>query len=407
MDSADPAPPLDLRGQRIAFVGRLASMPRRDAQQLVRGRGAIVVERPEDDADWIVVGEHDLPLSDLARFLDARAEEPADAGLRVVAESDFWGRLGLVEDAARGRRLYTPAMLAELLGVPVAVVRRWRRRGLIRPAREVRRLPYFDFQEVATARRLAEWLASGVAPAEIERQLERLARWLPELGRPLAQLGVIVEGRRLLLRRGEGLVDAGGQLRFDFEPAAPATLRFDLSAAPRSAPAEPGADAPAPDDVDALLAEAAACEDDGRLDEATHLYRAALAAGGPRADVCFALADVLYRRGEVQAARERYYMAIELDEEFVEARANLGCVLAELGERELACAALEGALAHHPDFPDAHFHLARLLDEAGLSEAALPHWEAFLELAADSPWAAAARERLGRAEPAAALDGAE
>ncbi len=56
-------------------------------------------------------------------------------------------------------------------------------------------------------------------------------------------------------------------------------------------------------------------------------------------------------------------MAIELDEDLVEARANLGCVLAEQGERELAVAALEGALALHPDYADAHFHLARTLDE--------------------------------------------
>ena len=75
-------------------------------------------------------------------------------------------------------------MLADLLGVSVAVIRRWHRRGLIVPVREVRRLPYFDFQEVATARRLAELLAAGVSPRAIERQLESLARYLPGVTRP-------------------------------------------------------------------------------------------------------------------------------------------------------------------------------------------------------------------------------
>ena len=79
-------------------------------------------------------------------------------------------------------------MLAELLGVPVAVIRRWHRRGLIVPVREVRRLPYFDFQEVATARRLAELLAAGVSPRAIEKKLAALARYLPGVERPLAQL---------------------------------------------------------------------------------------------------------------------------------------------------------------------------------------------------------------------------
>src|SRR5213075_865218 len=121
--------------------------------------------------------------------------DAAEAGrLEVIGESQFWQRLGVVEPEGQVRRLYTPGMLAELLSVPLAVVRRWQRRGLIRPVREVRRLPYFDFQEVATARRLAELLAAGVSPQRIEKQLASLARVLPDVERPLAQLSVIVEG---------------------------------------------------------------------------------------------------------------------------------------------------------------------------------------------------------------------
>ena len=114
-------------------------------------------------------------------------------------------------------RLYTPAMLAELLHVPVSIIRRWHRRRLIVPVREVRRLPYFDFQEVATARQLAELLAAGASPDAMERKLEELARYVPDVDRPLAQLSVIVQGQQLLLRQGEGLIEPGGQLRIDFD----------------------------------------------------------------------------------------------------------------------------------------------------------------------------------------------
>ena len=107
-------------------------------------------------------------------------------------------------------------MLARLLGVRVSAIRRWQRRGWIVPVREVRRLPYFDFQEVATARRLTELLAAGMSAAEIEKKLAELARYLPDVKRPLAQLSVIVEGKQLLLRQGDGLVEPSGQLRFDF-----------------------------------------------------------------------------------------------------------------------------------------------------------------------------------------------
>src|SRR5262249_19170235 len=125
------------------------------------------------------------------------------------------------------------------------------------------------------------------------------------------------------------------------------------------------------------------------------MYRAALAAGGPDAELCFALAELLYRQGELAASAERYYAALELDENYVEARANLGCVLAELGRHELAVAALEGAIAQHDDYPDVRYHLARLLDELGRDSEAAIHWQAFLEMSAENPWADEARTRLG------------
>ncbi len=89
-------------------------------------------------------------------------------------------------------------------------------------------------------------------------------------------------------------------------------------------------------------------------------------------------------------------MAIEQNEDYVEARANLGCVLAETGQLELAIAAFQGALQFHGDFPDVHYHLARVLDDLGRSSEAEGHWSRFLELAADSPWADEARSRLQR-----------
>jgi tetratricopeptide (TPR) repeat protein len=393
-----------LRGKRLAFVGRLASMPRREAAQLVRRHGAVVVDRPDPSVHLLVVGE-ELPLGE-----ESGADDPFDAatrqaieqgGVEVLRETQLWQRLGMVEAEQEVHRLYTPAMLAGLLRLPVAVIRRWHRRGLIVPVREVRRLPYFDFREVATARRLAELLAAGMSPAAIEKKLAALARYVPEVERPLAQLSVIVEGREILLRQGDGLVEPGGQLRFDFtaaeQAAAPSAAAGSASVsiaaalamgarAAESTPVAPAAE---------LSRLAAELEESGQLAQAAELYRAAMAAEGPMPDLCFKVAELLYRLGDLGGARERYFMAIELDEDYLEARANLGCVLAELGERELAVAAFQGALAFHPDYADAHYHLARTLDDLGRTRESETHWEAFLNLAPDSPWALQARNRLG------------
>jgi tetratricopeptide (TPR) repeat protein len=110
------------------------------------------------------------------------------------------------------------------------------------------------------------------------------------------------------------------------------------------------------------------------------------------------LAELLYRAGDLTAARERYYSAIELDPDHLQARASLGCVLAELGEHDLAVAALEGVLRQEPDYADGHWHIAGVLRDMGLTGDADHHLRRFLDLAPESPWAALARDRLGRTE---------
>lgn len=372
-----------LEGHRLVFVGKLASMARREGAQLTRQHGAVVLEKPDASTTLVVVGENEFPLpesGDQNDWFDDVTRQRIEAGaIEVITETQLWQRLGLVDSQHNIHRLYTPAMLADLLRVPVAVIRRWHRRGLIKPSREVRRLPYFDFQEVATARRLAELLAAGASPRTMERQLAAFARYLPDVARPLAQLSVIVEGREILLRQGDGLLEPGGQRRFDFD-------------APQSEPAPPQAVPTSPAQMAALAAE---LEEDGQLAAAADMYRAAMAAGGPKAETCFQVAELLYRLGDLSGARERYYMAIELDEDYVEARANLGCVLAETGQGELAVAAFEGALCYHSDYADVHYHLARLLDDLGRRDEAEAHWRAFLVQAPDSPWAEEARRRVG------------
>jgi tetratricopeptide (TPR) repeat protein len=220
------------------------------------------------------------------------------------------------------------------------------------------------------------------------------------VARPLAELSLVLDGKKLLVRRAGGLIEPGGQLRIDFgaleEPDSDEPPRAILSPGvflTRRSPALPDQAAP-----EQLAAWAADRDEAGDLAIAAELYRAALAAGGPQPVLCFHLAEVLYRAGDLAAARERYFMALELDEDYVEARANLGCVLVELGDKQLAAAAFEGALLSHEAYPDVHYHLARLYDDLERRDDALPHWERYLALAPDSPWADEARDRLsGRA----------
>lgn len=293
---------------------------------------------------------------------------------------------------------YTAAMLAELVGVHAAQVRAWQRRGWLVAVEETHRLAEFDFTELTVARQLADLHRAGATSKLLARKLAEINRRFPDVARPLAELSLVLDGKKLLVRRAGGLIEPGGQLRLDFDGLEeaghdePHTIPASGLFLARGAPAL--ADRAPPEQLSAWAAD---FEEAGDLAAAAEYYRAALAAGGPQPVLCFHLAEVLYRAGDLTAARERYFMSLELDEDYLEARANVGCVLLELGEKELAAAAFEGALDLHEGYSDVHYHLAKLYDELARAADAERHWARFLDLAPDSPWADEARERLSPA----------
>lgn len=401
--SHDDPQPKPLEGERIAFVGKLAGMTRREASELIIARGAELVSDQSPPATLVVIGDSQPDLdsaveSDKSTPLHL-VDDVAEGRATLLRESELWKRIGLVDEEQGVQRLYTPAMLAELLDVPATAVRRWHRNGALVACRNVRRLPYFDFTEVAVARHLAELFLAGCSLRVIDRKLEELARVMPDVPRPLADPAVVVEGRRLFLRRGEELTEPGGQVLIDFDKPAEAVDEENLllSIGRSEASDEPASDEQGLSTLEQLRQAALEWEDQGELQQAAEAYRTLLVAGGPSAEVSFALADLLYRMGDLSAARERFYAAVELDEEYVEARANLGCVLAENNELELAVAAFQGALAFHPDYADVHYHLANSLDRLNQRAEAELHWHSFLALAPESPWADMARSRLDHA----------
>ncbi len=385
-----------LAGERILFAGRLGGMNRKEAKSIVQDNGGTVSSKSDRDITLVVIGADHLDMdADDNDLLPEWLDDAHRSGLvKLIDETQLWQRLGLVEEDSGSSQLYTPAMLAKLLNVPIASIRRWHRRGLIVPTHQVHKLPYFDFAEVASARRIAKLIASGASATAIESKLSRLAQLAPELERPLSQLSVIVDGRNVFFRQGEGLVEPSGQKRFDFDADDDTdNEESHLSIGPI---ADRSVDQLAtPEEFIELAVD---MEDDQHLESAVDVYHAMALACGPSPDVSFRIAELLYQMGDLTGARERYFAAVEQDPTFVEARASLGCVLVDLEQTDLAISAFRGALDHHPDYPDVHFHLAGLLNDLGNPKEARPHWERFLELAPKSPWAEEARQRLAELE---------
>ena len=372
------AQPPRLMGERVAIAGKLSSMSRGDAARLIAQHGGELVALDDPALTLVVRGDEAPEPGDIS---------PRDTPVLLIDESQLWRRLGLIDDEAGVTRLYTPGLLAEMVGVEPRVIRRWHRRGYLAAVCEVRKLPYFDFSELRVARRLADLVHAGATQAALDRQVAQLTSASPEVARPLADLPLEVKDARFYLRRDGELAEPGGQRLIDFD-APP----VESSAAPTDATLTvPEQDLPS---LEAIRQEVLDLQDVGEARQALMLLRSVLLSGRAEAEDQFLAADLLYQMGDATAARERFFMAIELDDEYVEARANLGCVLMELGDLDLAIAAFHGALQRHPDFADAHYHLAHALDAQGDSEAAATHWQSFLRLAPDSPWAEEAVERL-------------
>ena len=91
----------------------------------------------------------------------------------------------------------------------------------------------------------------------------------------------------------------------------------------------------------------------------------------------------------IQAAVDRHGL------DNLEARLNLGCILKLKGQTNAALSAFKGCLEQFPDYADAHYHIALLLDELERSDEALDHWRRFWDLTPSGPWKTVAAERLG------------
>ena len=402
---ADPADPPPLAGEVVAVTGVLASMTHAAAARLTADLGGSFTEKLTRGTTLLVVGEEGWPLEDdgapTVKF--RRAVEwntTGEATVRLLAESD-WLRiagLGGADDGAAGvRRLYTPAMLSQLLGVTANRVRAWARDGLIRPVRTVHRLPYFDFAEVARTRTLARLLEAGVSKRDLAAGLAALGAVFGE-DAAAGQLDLLADGGRLLVRDAAGLREpVGGQRVIEFPEEAPEPD----AALPDEGRPPALLRLPAPDGGRGRERSAAEWFRLGlnRLDAddpaaAVPAFRACLARDPANPEAHFHLADALFRTGEPGAAAERYRAATEHDPRYVEAWVNLGCVYASDAAHRRAAAAFRTALAIHADLPEAHLHLAESLHALGDAEAT-SHFRAYLRHDDRGPWAQLARGRLG------------
>jgi tetratricopeptide (TPR) repeat protein len=397
-----------LAGKRVAFTGQLASMTRPEAAILVRAHGGTFVTSVTRRTSMLVVGQEGWPLrkdGGLSEKLEtAKHLQTAGCSLAIISEEELLECLGL-EGASSGiHKRFSLAQLGRLLKIPRDRLRAWMRCGLLEPLETINGVCYFDFHQVTGVRTLWDLTQAGVKTATIRASLEQLTGWLPGLHASLTQLRLLEQDGQLLMRLGDGqLVDASGQLHFDFENQTGTEELArknepgvrDRQSGNGSQKSEVGQQqAHLHSSAAELWEKGSAFEEMGRLEDAAAAYREALFVSGPDLKTCFNLANVLYGLGQLGQAAERYRQAVELDHDFVEGWNNLGNVLLELGQTEDALAAYRRALNIQPTYADAHYNLADALEQLEHFSEARRHWKAYLRQEPMGAWADYARRRL-------------
>ncbi len=443
---------LPLVGETVAFTGTLASMTHREAIRLVEQFGGRATQTVSGATTMLVIGEEGWPLEPdgvTSQKLQQTMQLVANgADAKILAESDWLQLLHLDDHREEIRRSHTPAMLSQLLDVPVRMIRRWARLGLIRPVRRVCRLPYFDYREVSSARRLAMLLDQGVAADVLERSLTELSKTMAGTDRSIAQLNLLVQDDKILMRDDRGVLNPRtGQRLLDFDspdefgvfdpaddesssddPADHDSAENETVSIP-FAPVRPEVQDRRMADWNAeeWFHEGCRLTEESELESAINALRNAMSLLSSEfaaarlcnhgiedsqlslfpdpAEVNFHLADALYRTGRVEAAVERYYCAIESAPDFIEAWTQLGCLQSELDQPEAAEQALVTAISIHPENPDALLHYAQLLDQIDRNDEAVAVWKKYLQFDSRGPWADHARDRIAKLSVLSHSDG--
>jgi len=406
--------PAVLEGEVVTITGTLASMTHDQAFQQIREHGGTPTPHVSRQTTLLIIGEEGWPLEEdgkpSLKLQQATLLLQEGLPLRIVSESDWLRMLQLHNDSPEVRRLYTPAMLSQVLKIPVQVIRSWERAGLIRAEKKVFRLPYFSYQEVTAARRVSELLESGVTQQQLTRSLQVLKKYLPEPGRVLEQLELLSDHRQLVIRDQHGFLDPHTRQRlFDFSRPTgqknaegngsdDATAESDSSAdviSGRFLRFDPprGTEKTSTD----WMVEGCRKAEIADSTAAIRCFRQALRIRPDDAEAHFYLADSLYRLGKLEAALERYLAATEHDPEYLEAWNQIGCVYAELNKWNEALQAFDESLLVFPDFAESHWHKAETLRQIKRIPEAIVHWQEYLQLDQCGPWAELAVQRLEQA----------
>lgn len=308
----------------------------------------------------------------------ARAELPAIEADAALAPPPFEPTL----------QLFSLKEVSRLLGLPSARLRALDKAGIVQPSGESRGRRAYTFTDLIALRATSELLRNRVRIGDVARAVGVLRRTLPTVTRPLQELRISSDGRRMVVRaEGTAFEPLTGQMLLDFQVGALQNEVVTLLRPETRSKESKGA-------YDLYLQASALDEKPDAFDEAERLYREALALDPHLAIAYTNLGNLRFRRGDETGAEILYLQALRVDTAQPEAHYNLGYLMLERGEYNHAVHYFQRAIAEDPRFSDAHFNLAMAYEAQSERAEARRHWKRYLELEPEGAWAEIARQHL-------------
>ncbi|MBX3273609.1 MAG: tetratricopeptide repeat protein [Sandaracinaceae bacterium] len=286
--------------------------------------------------------------------------------------------------------LFQAKEVARLFDLPLGRLRYWDRILFISPSGRVGWRRFYTFSDLIGIRAAKELLDQGASLSVVRDSVYALRASLPHVTRPLNELRVRSDGRKVVVHDANRVYEATtGQLRLDFEVR---ELRDDVVRV-----LEPAAAVDPKKRQEAYEHYLEGCrldEDEGTYQVAERAYERAIALDPSLANALTNWGNLRFRQGDVEHATRLYERALALDPEQPEALYNLGYLAFERGDAAAASRHFERAVSFDPGFADAHFNLAMSLEELGRTNEARPHWQTYLDLDPTGSWADIARKYL-------------
>jgi len=296
---------------------------------------------------------------------------------------------GLTTGASRDplTDVFSGREVVRLLGLSESRLRSLDRASIVSPTGSRNGKRAYTFQDLIALRATHGLLASRVRIRDVAEAIGALRKTLPRVTRPLQELRIVSDGRRVVVRASEGAFEpATGQRVLDFEVNA---LREDVVRVLR-----PTAGAAGQTAYDYYTRASALDEDPATYDEAEALYAHAIRFDPHLAIAYTNLGNVRFRRGDEAGALGLYRTALDIDPLQPEAHYNIGYVALEHGDAGTAVPHFEQAIKADARFADAHFNLAMALERMQQVARAREHWRRYLALEPTGTWAEIARQHL-------------